>query len=203
MAGKKKLADYRAKRHFDRSAEPAGTGASGRGGGEEPMFVIQRHDASTLHFDFRLEVDGVLVSWAVPKGPSTDPRDKRFAIRTEDHPLEYADFEGRIARGEYGAGTVIVWDTGSYRNLTRRDGRDVTMADGLAHGHVKVWLDGTKLTGGYALTRTRPRGKGEDWLLVKVDDEGADRRRKPAKTQLESALSGRTNAELEDEDADE
>ncbi len=148
-----------------------------------------------MHFDFRLEADGVLKSWAVPKGPSLNPNDKRLAMPTEDHPLEYADFEGVIPEEQYGAGPVIVWDTGTYRNLTESDGVEVPVEDAVAKGHVKVWLDGEKLSGGYALTRI---GKGERsrWILVKTDDEKADRRRKPVKTQPESVLSDRTVQDL-------
>jgi DNA ligase D-like protein (predicted 3'-phosphoesterase) len=186
------LREYLAKRDLDVSGEPGGGEP-----GDRPRFVIQRHDASSLHFDFRLEVDGVLKSWAVPRGPSTDPRDKRLATPTEDHPLDYADFEGRIPDDEYGGGTVIVWDTGPYQNITERDGAVVPMADALADGHVKVWLLGHKLRGGYALTRTRLGDDEGQWLLVKVDDAGADRRRKPATTELRSVLSGRTNEDLE------
>lgn len=189
MAEQDRLEKYRAKRDLTASGEPAGGTP-----GQRPRFVVQRHDASTLHYDFRLEVDGVLKSWAVPKGPSTNPSEKRLATPTEDHPLDYADFEGSIPEG-YGAGTVVVWDTGEYRNLTERRGEPVDMADGLAAGHVKVWLEGQKLRGGYALTRSRIRGR-EQWLLVKVADEGADRRRNPVRTQPESVLTGRTNAEL-------
>ena len=194
MSSKDALQAYLAKRALDVSGEPGGGMPS-----TPPRFVIQRHDASRLHFDFRLEVDGVLKSWAVPKGPSTDPRDKRLAVPTEDHPLDYIDFEGRIPAQQYGGGTVIVWDTGTYQNLTEKDGEPVAMADGLRAGHVKVWLEGSKLTGGYALTRTRLGGDDDQWLLVKVDDAGADRRRKPALTQLESVLSGPTNDDLEAE----
>lgn len=193
MASKNRLADYRSKRDPATSGEPAGGPGPRR---DRPLFVIQRHDASSLHFDFRLEVDDVLVSWAVPKGPSTDPRDKRLATRTEDHPLDYAEFEGVIPEGDYGAGTVIVWDIGSYRNETHRDGGPVPMAEALADGHVRVWLDGHKLTGAFALTQTKTRGDERNWLLVKVDDEGADRRRKPARSRPESVLSGRTNDQL-------
>jgi DNA ligase D-like protein (predicted 3'-phosphoesterase) len=187
------LQEYLAKRDLDVSGEPGGGEP-----GERPRFVIQRHDASSLHFDLRLEVDGVLRSWAVPKGPSTDPRDRRLATPTEDHPLDYADFEGRIPDEEYGGGTVIVWDTGPYQNITERDGSIVPMSEALADGHVKVWLQGHKLHGGWALTRTPLGGDDDTWLLVKVDDAGADRRRKPATTQLRSVLSGRTNEDLED-----
>jgi DNA ligase D-like protein (predicted 3'-phosphoesterase) len=185
-----RLDEYRKKRNAGGTAEPSGGGRSPSRSGT-PRFVVQRHDASSLHFDVRLEIDGVLVSWAVPKGPSTDPRDKRLATRTEDHPLDYMNFEGRIAEGEYGAGTVIVWDTGTYRALGEHE-----PAEGLERGHLTVWLEGEKLTGGYAFTHAKLRGDEDGWLLVKVDDEGADRRRNPTRTQPESALSGKRNEDL-------
>ena len=117
-------------------------------------FVIQKHDASSLHYDFRLEFDGVLKSWAVPKGPSTDPREKRLAIRTEDHPLEYTDFEGIIPEDEYGGGTVVVWDRGSYRNLRANEGEgSLDMPGSLRGGLIEIRLKGEKLKGGYALKR--------------------------------------------------
>ncbi|RRS01581.1 DNA polymerase ligase N-terminal domain-containing protein [Glycomyces terrestris] len=188
MARGDKLGEYRAKRDLRKSGEPGG----GRRRGKADRFVVQRHEATRLHFDFRLEVDGVLVSWAVPKGPSLNPDDRRLAVRTEDHPLDYAEFEGLIPEPEYGAGTVIVWDAGTYRNLTAKRGKAIAMADAVEHGHVKVYLEGERLTGAFALSRM---GDG-DWILVKVDDEGADRRRKPAKTRLESVLTGRTNRDL-------
>jgi DNA ligase D-like protein (predicted 3'-phosphoesterase) len=155
-----------------------------------PIFVIQKHAATTLHYDFRLEVDGVLKSWAVPKGPSTDPRQKRLAMAVEDHDLDYADFEGVIG-SDYGAGAVIVWDTGPYRNRTQRDGREIPIGRALADGHAVVELDGRKLRGRYALTRTDTEPR-ERWLLVKVRDEAADARRNPVATQPESVLTGRT-----------
>jgi DNA ligase D-like protein (predicted 3'-phosphoesterase) len=157
----------------------------------DPIFVVQKHDARRLHYDFRLEVDGALKSWAVPKGPSTDPRDKRLAVPVEDHSLEYATFEGVIEEGQYGAGTVIVWDTGKYRNLTKEDGREVPMAEALERGHAVFRLDGHKLLGPWALTRVAT-GSDERWLLVKKRGEGADARRNPVATQPESALTGRT-----------
>ncbi|SHK50190.1 DNA ligase D, 3'-phosphoesterase domain-containing protein [Pseudonocardia thermophila] len=156
-----------------------------------PRFVIQRHAASTVTFDVRLEIGGVLVSWAVPKGPSTDPQQRRLAERTADHPLEYADYEGRVADGDHGAGTVIVWDTGTYENLTEEP-----VAEALADGHVKVWLHGEKLEGGYLLQRTRLGRDEPAWLMVKLDDEGADRRRDPAVTEPGSVLSDRRNEDL-------
>jgi len=155
-----------------------------------PMFVIQKHAASSLHYDFRLEVDGVLASWAVPKGPSTDPRDKRLAMQVEDHSLGYGDFEGVIGPG-YGAGAVIVWDTGTYENL-----RDEPMAEGLEGGHLSFRLDGHKLRGGYSLRRTKG-GEKPQWLLVKRRDDDADARRNPVSTQPESVLSGRTIEDLQ------
>ncbi|MBB5067845.1 DNA polymerase ligase N-terminal domain-containing protein [Saccharopolyspora gloriosae] len=182
-----RLDEYRGKRDLAKSGEPSGGAAAARS-----RFVVQRHEASTTHFDFRLEVGDVLKSWAVPKGPSTDPGQKRLATPTEDHPLDYASFEGVIPEG-YGAGTVVVWDTGTYRNLTEHRGTPIDVADALERGHVKVRLDGSKLTGAFALTRTPMRGR-EQWLLVKVDDEGADRGGDPARP--ESVLSGRTNDDL-------
>jgi DNA ligase D-like protein (predicted 3'-phosphoesterase) len=150
-----------------------------------------------MHFDFRLEVDGVLKSWAVPKGPSLNPRDKRLAMPTEDHPMAYAKFEGMIPEGEYGAGPVIVWDAGAYRNLNQKDGRDVPMGQALENGHAKFWLEGKKLNGGFALTRTPVGGGGrEKWLLVKLKDEAADARRKPVSSQPESVISGLTIEEM-------
>lgn len=191
-----RLRTYLDKRDFRRTPEPAGS--VGRDGGELPVFVIQEHDARTHHFDFRLEIDGVLASWAVPKGPSTDPRIRRLAIRTEDHPCDYADFEGTIPDDEYGGGSVIVWDAGSYRNLADYGDDDEPRPMGacLDDGHLKVWLDGEKLQGGYALTRT----DGDRWLLVKMDDEAADARRNPVSTEPASVLSGRRVDEVADDD---
>lgn len=189
--GSDRLEEYRGKRDFRKTKEP-------RGGKREKAsrrFVIQKHAASTLHYDFRLEADGVLKSWAVPKGPSTDPRDKRLAMPTEDHPLGYRDFEGVIPEGEYGAGAVIVWDRGTYRNLTEDDGEEVPVARAIEEGHLKIRLDGEKLRGGYALTRIG-KGKDERWLLVKVDDDEADARRNPVSSRPESVLTGRTIEEV-------
>ncbi|WP_051950811.1 DNA polymerase ligase N-terminal domain-containing protein [Actinacidiphila yeochonensis] len=189
------LGEYRRRRDFGRTREPRG---AGRGGGPEFGFVVQIHDASTTHFDFRLEVDGVLKSWAVPKGPSTDPHDKRLAMPTEDHPLEYRDFEGVIAEGEYGAGAVIVWDEGRYRSLaTDRHGHEVPFAQALRDGHASFRLDGGKLRGGYALTRFRSGGddgRGEAWLLVKHHDGQAapHSRGTPDPHRARSVRSGRT-----------
>lgn len=134
----------------------------------EPRFVVQRHDRSSLHFDVRLEIDGVLASWAVPKGPSFDAGDKRLATRTEDHSLGYLDFEGWMPVGEYGGGTVAVWDRGTYRNLADED-----VSAGLRRGYLKVWLDGSKLSGCYVLNQIKLNGDQRHWLLVKIEDEDA------------------------------
>lgn len=187
------LREYRGKRDFRRTAEPPGSGRrsatgtpvpgtarrrTGRGGddrgheGGRPRFVVQRHEASTTHYDLRLEAGGVLKSWSVPKGPPDEPRDKRLAVPTEDHPLEYASFEGEIPEGEYGAGTVAIWDSGSYQNLTTdRSGDEVDVTDAIERGHVTVRMRGRKLDGGYSLTRIGGGGR-ERWLLVKTAGKG-------------------------------
>lgn len=199
MTSKGSLREYHKKRDFRSTGEPRGKKNRSKG---RRRFVIQKHDASSLHYDFRLEVGGVLKSWAVPKGPSTNPRDKRLAVPTEDHPLDYGDFEGVIPEGEYGAGSVIVWDRGTYRNLGEDDdGRTISMQKQLDGGHVSFWLTGKKLKGGYALTRIG-KGKNGRWLLVKMDDDEADRRRKPVKTEPKSVLSGRTVREVAKDEED-
>jgi DNA ligase D-like protein (predicted 3'-phosphoesterase) len=152
-----------------------------------PRFVIQQHGARSMHWDFRLEADGVFKSWAVPRGPSTDPRDKRLAMEVEDHQISRGDFEGVIPEGEYGAGPVIVWDRGSYRPLA-----DEPVGKSLENGHLSFWLEGEKLRGGWTLRHT----DGRRWLLVKRRDDEADARRNPVSTQRESVVSGRTIDEL-------
>jgi DNA ligase D-like protein (predicted 3'-phosphoesterase) len=195
MTAEERLTAYRVARRAGEADETSGASPD-EPGGEQLQFVVQRHDARSLHFDVRLEIDGVLVSWAVPKGPSLDPADKRLAHRTEDHSLSYIDFEGRIGEG-YGAGTVIVWDIGTYDNLTVVDGSQVTVGTGLASGHLKVLLHGHRLRGAFAFIHTRAGGDDANWILVKVDDEYADRRRRPTFTQNRSVLTGVTNEDLE------
>ena len=181
-----RLKEYRRKRDLERTPEPAPGRAKTKRG--DPIFVIQQHAARAMHYDFRLEVDGVLKSWAVPKGPSTNPSVKRMAKPTEDHPMEYATFEGVIPAGNYGAGRVIVWDEGTYRPLG-------DMSAGLRKDHITFELNGHKLKGGWALTRFRT-GKDETWLLVKMDDEYADRDHDITTERPESVKSGRTIDEL-------
>jgi len=192
MPRKESLKTYQEKRDFRRTTEPPGGRAQPS---SKPIFVVQKHDASRLHYDFRLEVDGVLKSWAVPKGPSTDPREKRLAVPTEDHPLEYAGFEGVIPEGEYGAGTVMVWDTGTFENITEKKGQPIDLPQAVEHGHLKVRLNGRKLKGGYALTRFRT-GKDESWLLVKTDDADAAPDRDPVVEAPNSVLTGRSLEEI-------
>jgi DNA ligase D-like protein (predicted 3'-phosphoesterase) len=165
---------------------------------KKPKFVIHKHDASRLHYDFRLEVDGVLVSWAVPKGPSTNPKERRLAIQVEDHELDYGDFEGVIPEGEYGAGTVMIWDYGTYKNTHDRDGKIVPMGQSVKDGSIKIWLEGKKLKGGYKLVRmhTGKNDDGKQWLLIKIKDEMADARRNPVSTEPDSAKSGRSMGEI-------
>jgi bifunctional non-homologous end joining protein LigD len=157
------LSGYRKKRDFARTPEPPPEQEQSVLG--DLAFVVQKHAARSLHWDFRLEHGGVLWSWAVPKGPSMDPADRRLAVRVEDHPLAYAKFEGRIPAGEYGAGTVDIWDRGTWR-----PGGEPVAA--LSRGELKFTLRGTRLTGGFVLVRLkpRPRERGDNWLLIKEHD---------------------------------
>jgi bifunctional non-homologous end joining protein LigD len=185
------LEDYRKKRRFDVTSEPSGHAPARRRRAKAVRYVIQKHRASHLHYDFRLEWNGVLLSWAVPKGPSIDPSVKRFATQVEDHPLEYADFEGAIPAGEYGGGTVMVWDTGTWTPEVP----DVDEA--LRKGELKFTLHGKKLKGSWVLVRTRGFGKSRhpSWLLIKHRDAHAGK----ADVTVEyprSALSKRMLAEI-------
>jgi bifunctional non-homologous end joining protein LigD len=196
--GRDGLDAYQEKRDFARTPEPAAS-APAAGDASGQSFVVQKHRASRLHYDFRLEIDGVLKSWAVPRGPSLDPAAKRLAVQVEDHPLAYGTFEGGIPGGAYGAGEVIVWDRGTYLPLDAA-GRPVAAARraaalrrGLEDGHLSLRLSGEKLRGGWSLVRLR-RGSGKDWLLIKRADAAAD----PEGDVLEdgrSVLSGRTIAD--------
>jgi DNA ligase D-like protein (predicted 3'-phosphoesterase) len=201
---KQKLATYESKRDFRKTSEPQDADVEFDWAEARPIFVIQKHQASSLHYDFRLEVDGVLKSWAVPKGPSTDPSVRRLAMPTEDHPLAYADFEGVIPEDEYGGGTMIVWDRGSYRNLTAdKEGEDAfrSLPQQIEDGHVEVWLEGEKLSGGYALIRTGGGGR-ERWLLIKMKDDAADARRNPTSTEPQSVKTGRTLDEVREQEGE-
>ncbi|HZT19239.1 MAG TPA: DNA ligase D [Dongiaceae bacterium] len=186
---RKKLTEYARKRDFSRTPEPAPEGAGASGGG----FVVQKHAARRLHYDLRLELDGVLKSWAVTRGPSLTLGEKRLAVRTEDHPIQYLDFEGNIPKGEYGGGSMIVWDRGTW--VPEGDPRK-----GLAKGHLAFALEGARLKGRWHLVRIRPKAgeKSEPWLLMKSEDAFARPAGAPEITEEEttSQLSGRTNQEL-------
>ena len=195
------LEEYKRKRRFDATPEPAGEVAAKTG----HRFVVQKHDATRLHYDFRLEMEGVLKSWAVPKGPSLDPADKRLAVQVEDHPVSYFDFEGIIPEDNYGAGTVMVWDVGTWQPLSPVPvngkyvaGTEAEAAAMLAKGDLKFRLDGKKLHGDFALVKIRggrPGSKGNEWLLIKKHDanveEGYD-----IDALDESVLSGRSLAQI-------
>lgn len=159
-----KLKDYQEKRDFGETSEPVSDKTST--GGRETIFVVQKHDATRLHFDFRLEADGVLKSWAVPKGPSMNHKDKRLAVQVEDHPLEYGSFEGTIPEGNYGAGTVEIWDSGTYSPIEQH--RNVTKA--IEDGKLMFIMHGSKLKGLFTLIRTDMDGTNKNWLLLKKGD---------------------------------
>jgi len=139
-------------------------------GSSSPIFVVQEHHATHLHYDLRLEVKGVLKSWAVPKEPVMDPAVKRLAVEVEDHPLDYASFEGEIEEGEYGAGRVVLWDQGTYENVLAAKNPPKSMEQALGEGHAEVDLHGRRLKGRFALIRTRFAGKKQNWLLIKMKD---------------------------------
>lgn len=161
------LREYRKKRRFDVTPEPSGSKRPRRRRAKGLAFVVQKHRATALHYDFRLEWDGMMLSWAVPKGPSYDPKVKRLAMQTEDHPIEYNEFEGIIPEGEYGGGTVMIWDRGTWTP----ESKDVAAA--LRKGELKFSLDGEKLRGGWVLVRTPRAGARSSWLLIKHRDEWA------------------------------
>ncbi|TFF21804.1 DNA ligase D [Jiella endophytica] len=192
------LETYHSKRDFKRTKEPRGSAGRGKAG---RAYLIQKHDATRLHYDFRLEDDGVLLSWAVTRGPSYNPSDKRLAVRTEDHPLDYGSFEGTIPKGEYGGGTVMLWDTGTWKPLG-------DVAEGLEKGELKFELSGERLTGRWVLVRMKPRKKEkrENWLLIKEKDDFA----RPDEDgeaflggETTSVKSGRSMAEIAEEEGGE
>lgn len=183
------LAEYNARRDFAKTREPAGETARSDTGN---LFIVQKHDATRLHWDFRLEVDGVLKSWAVTKGPSPDPEDKRLAVRTEDHPLSYAEFEGSIPKGEYGGGTVMLWDKGTWEPIEGKSAADIE------EGHLHFNLRGERMKGEWLLVRMKPRKgeKRENWLLRKIADKHARQGDQLVEHELTSVLTGRAMSEI-------
>jgi len=190
----KPLAEYRKKRDFEKTAEPAGKAVSARSK-RALHFVIQKHAASRLHFDFRLELDGVMKSWAVPKGPSYDPAMRRLAMEVEDHPIEYNTFEGTIPKGQYGGGTVMLWDRGTYEPET--GGGENALREGYERGDLKFILHGKRLEGGWVLVRMR-RDEAEraQWLLIKHRDEKANSEYDVTAEVTTSVATGRTMEEI-------
>jgi bifunctional non-homologous end joining protein LigD len=186
------LAEYNKKRSFKKTPEPRASLNARKGKRAGALhFVVQKHDASHLHYDFRLELDGVLKSWAVPKGPSMNPADKRLAMETEDHPMGYIDFEGEIPKGNYGAGDVIVWDTGVYTSLETTDPKEgrKKLKSGYFAGELKFALLGKKLKGGFVLVKLRRAKEKNAWLLIKEKDEFASK--KDVTKDKKSVLSGK------------
>ncbi len=193
MPAKDRLSTYREKRDFRRTAEPSGGEAPPRA---KPgrRYLIQKHDATRLHFDFRLEIDGVLASWAVTRGPSFDPDDKRLAVHVEDHPLDYGEFEGTIPKGEYGGGTVMLWDEGTWEPLQGEP-------DDIAEGKLKFRLFGKRLKGAWMLVRIKNnrdrKSKADNWLLFKERDDYAKVEKVPIIDRaLTSVRTGRTMEEI-------
>ena len=182
------LNEYVRKRSFQATPEPEPGGARASTVGNS--FCVQRHDATRLHYDFRLEVDGTLKSWAVPKGPTLDPAPKRLAAMVEDHPLEYGSFEGNIPKGNYGAGSVMLWDRGTYEVLG-----DKTPQEQLGRGDFKFKLHGEKLKGEFAIVQMKGRGKGNEWLLLKKKDVQA-RPGWDVEQYAYSVATGRTQQEI-------
>ena len=189
MSAKDPLAEYNAKRDFSRTKEPAGKAGKS---GKDRIFMVQKHDATRLHWDLRLEHEGVLKSWAVTKGPSPDPDVKRLAVRTEDHPMDYATFEGTIPADEYGGGTVMLWDRGTWRPIEGKS------ADDIEDGHLHFVLEGERMKGEWLLVRMKPRKgeKRENWLLRKLDDEHAGQGDALVEQGLTSIETGRSMAEI-------
>ena len=182
------LEEYAAKRRFNNTPEPPPGQKKSTAAANQ--FCVQRHDATRLHYDFRLEMDGVLKSWAIPKGPTLDPAMKHLAAHVEDHPLEYGGFEGNIPKGNYGAGSVMLWDRGTYEVLG-----DMDPDAQLKRGDLKFKLHGEKLQGEFALVLMKGRGKGNEWLIIKKRDEAAQ----PGwdvESHAYSVLSGRTQEEI-------
>jgi bifunctional non-homologous end joining protein LigD len=186
------LEEYVRKRTFTKTPEPAPASkkSASKKTAKAPYFCVQRHDATRLHYDFRLEIDGALKSWAVPKGPTLDPTQKRLAAHVEDHPIEYGSFEGNIPEGNYGAGSVMLWDRGTFELVG-----DAAGEEQIARGDLKFRLHGEKLTGEYALVQMKGRGTGKDWLLIKKRGPEAA----PGwdiENYAYSVLSGRTQEEI-------
>src|SRR5215472_5395865 len=166
MAKPRELEEYQKKRRFDRTPEPSGAETTAQ---TRNVFVVQKHAATRMHYDFRLAIDETLKSWAVPKGPSLNPNDKRLAVQVEDHPLDYANFEGNIPKGSYGAGEVMVWDRGTFQLEGKIDA-----IKQLERGEIKFSLNGEKMRGSFVLVKLKNSQKGNEWLMIKHKDAAED-----------------------------
>lgn len=190
MATKNSLKEYRKQRDFSESPEPKGNNKTTI---NSSPFMIHKHWASHVHYDLRIKIGNTLKSWAVPKGPSTKTSIKRLAILVEDHPLEYANFEGTIQQDQYGGGTVMIWDEGTFHSIREKNGALVPIEESFKDGRIEILLDGKKLKGNYALIKTTPT---KNWLLIKMDDEFANKRINQ-KIRGRSARTGRTKGQIE------
>lgn len=183
---------YKSKRDFKKSPEPDTESVRKRK--EEPIFVVQKHAAKHLHYDFRLEIGGVLKSWAVPKGPSLNPANRRLAIETEDHPISYASFEGVIPQNQYGAGVVMIWDRGTYKNIKEtKTSRQIKIKQSYESGKIEVELQGKKLRGGFALIKMKEKNQ---WLLIKIRDKYLSLGREVTESSPNSSYSGKEIKEI-------
>ncbi|TXT65458.1 MAG: DNA ligase D, 3'-phosphoesterase domain protein [Promethearchaeota archaeon] len=183
------LEEYKKKRKFNKTPEPKGEIKKKK----KNLFVVQKHNASNLHYDFRIELNGVLKSWAVPKGPSLNPSQRRLAVETEDHPIDYAEFEGVIPEDEYGGGYVIVWDLGTFKNITKKDDKEISLNQAYDDGHITILLNGTRLKGEFALIKTK---REDQWLLIKKGDSEANRDINIIEEYQDSVLSNKTIDDL-------
>ena len=196
-ASRGSLAEYDRKRDFEVTAEPAGAVVAPARRKHKLRFVIQKHAASHLHFDLRLECDGVMKSWAVPKGPSLDPRVRRLAMQVEDHPIAYNTFEGTIPKGEYGGGTVMLWDRGSYAPVEGAEDANESVRRQLGKGKLVINVDGERMRGRWTLVRTGSDDPGKpQWLFIKGHDDHASAKKDIVGSEVTSVTTGRTMEEI-------
>ncbi len=192
------MSTYNKKRDFNKTGEPKHSGSGKKN--TQSIFVVQKHNATNLHYDFRLEIDDTLKSWSIPKGPSTNPTIKRMAIPTEDHPIAYADFEGTIPKGEYGGGTVMIWDKGTIASIKEdENGNLISLEKSFLMGSIEIILKGQKLKGAYNLVKMKGGKMQGNWLLLKQDDKYADTK-DILETKPESAVTGRDLAQIAKEE---